>query len=224
MDNLLGWNGAFLRAARATYVSRQLHSIQGRFGSPVSQISADSLGGYRGQMSSALQNDSGNAEKSAAEGGHERKAIHNLDSLRTMVGQEFISQHWLKIDQQRIQTFAGVTDDNQWIHLDVERASLESPYKTTVAHGFLTLSLISHFMNDAVEVRGSGFFVINYGLDRVRFPAPVRAGEEIRARFLLRSVTEIAGGLQAVYLTTIEIKGSPKPCCVAEWLVRYYTT
>ena len=151
-----------------------------------------------------------------------RKTIHDLESLRGMVGEEFVSTHWLKIDQQRIQTFAEVTNDLQWIHLDPERARKESPYGATVAHGFLSLSLISRFMSEAVEVRGNDFFVINYGLDKVRFPAPVRVGEEIRARFLLRSVTEVAGGLQAAYLTTIEVKGAAKPCCVAEWLVRYY--
>lgn len=163
-------------------------------------------------------------EEPAAHSAHGRKVIDSLDSLRSMIGQEFVSEHWLEIDQPRIQTFAEVTNDRQWIHLDVERSLVESPYKSTVAHGFLTLSLISHFMSDALEVRGTGFFVINYGLDKVRFPGPVRAGDAIRARFVLRSLTEIPGGLQAAYLTTIEVRNSAKPCCVAEWLVRYYTS
>lgn len=151
------------------------------------------------------------------------KVIDSLESLRSMIGQEFVSEHWLEIDQQRIQAFAEGTNDLQWIHTDPQRSERESPYRSTVAHGFLTLSLISHFMSDAVEVQGGGFFVINYGLDKVRFPAPVRVGEEIRARFLLRSLSGVTGGLQAAYLTTVEVKDSPKPCCVAEWLVRYYT-
>lgn len=141
-----------------------------------------------------------------------------------MVGREFTSAHWLTITQDRIQTFAEVTNDLQWIHVDPERAQRESPYRSTVAHGFLTLSLLSHFMSDAIAVQGKSFFAVNYGLEKVRFPAPVRVGEEIGARFQLRSLTDVVGGLHAVYVVKVEVRNSPKPCCVAEWIVRYYAS
>ncbi len=150
--------------------------------------------------------------------------VEDLDSLRKLVGCEFTAVNWFSIAQERIQTFAEVTNDLQWIHIDPARAQRESPYRTTVAHGFLTLSLLSQFMSDAVQLQGGALFVVNYGLEKVRFPSPVRAGEQIRAKFLLRSLTDIPGGLHAVYVATVEIKDAIKPCCVAEWIVRYYTS
>ena len=126
------------------------------------------------------------------------------------------------LTQERIQQFAEVTDDRQWIHLDGERARRESPYGTTVAHGFLTLSLLSSFLGQALQIREGTRMSINYGLNRVRFPAPVLAGAKIRARFTLRSVEEVSGALEAVLDATVETEGANKPCCVAEWVLRYY--
>lgn len=148
--------------------------------------------------------------------------LNSVESLKAMVGQEFVSARWMRMEQDRVQTFAEATNDLQWIHLDKDRAERESPYGTTVAHGFLTLSLLSHFLSQAIELHGGPSFAINYGLDKVRFPAPVRVGEELRARFLLRSLTEVTGALQAAYLVTVEVRDSAKPCCVAEWIMRYY--
>jgi acyl dehydratase len=125
------------------------------------------------------------------------------------------------VDQERIDKFADATADRQWIHVDPERAARESPYGGTIAHGFLTLSLLSDLCAQAVHVRGTGMRV-NYGLNRVRFPSAVRAGLPIRARVKLLSVKESPDFSDAVYSVTVESQGSEKPCCVAEWLVRYY--
>jgi len=129
---------------------------------------------------------------------------------------------WFTITQERIAQFAEVTEDRQWIHLDRERAERESPYGTTIAHGFLTLSLISRFMKDVIQVRGGVRMTVNYGLNRVRFPAPVRSGSKIRARVALESVKEVERGYETMFAVTIEAEGSEKPCCVAESLIRYY--
>src|SRR5271156_5049653 len=112
------------------------------------------------------------------------------DSLKQYLGKEIGVSEWLTITQERIAQFAEATEDRQWIHLDRERAERESPYGTTIAHGFLTLSLISRFMKDVIQVRGGTGMTINYGLNRVRFPSPVRTGSRIRARVALLSVKE----------------------------------
>ena len=142
-------------------------------------------------------------------------------ALGEVVGRELAVSEWLEVTQQRIQQFAEATGDRQWIHTDAERARKESPYGSTIAHGFLTLSLISQMMEEAVRVQGVRL-AVNYGLNRVRFPAPVRASAKIRARFNLQSVKDIGGGVEAVYGVTVEVEGEQKPCCVAEWMVRYY--
>ncbi|HKS28714.1 MAG TPA: MaoC family dehydratase [Pyrinomonadaceae bacterium] len=148
--------------------------------------------------------------------------IENISELRERVGQEVAASDWFEVTQERINLFAEATDDRQWIHIDPERARRESPFKTTIAHGFLTLSLLSELMKRAIEVGGLRM-AINYGLNRVRFVSPVPAGSRIRARFTLSEVEEISGGLQATWQVTVEREGgSDKPCCVAEWLVRYY--
>ena len=141
--------------------------------------------------------------------------------LGEFIGRELAVSEWLEVTQQRIQQFAEATGDRQWIHTDAERAGKESPYGSTIAHGFLTLSLISQMMEEAVRVQGVRL-AVNYGLNRVRFPAPVRASAKIRARFNLHSVKDIGGGVEAVYGVTVEVEGEQKPCCVAEWMVRYY--
>lgn len=142
-------------------------------------------------------------------------------ALAEFMGRELAVSDWLEVTQQRILQFAEATGDRQWIHTDAERARKESPYGTTIAHGFLTLSLISRMMEQAVRVAGVRL-AINYGLNRVRFPAPVRAGSKIRARFNLQSLQEVGGGVEAVFGVTVEVDGEQKPCCVAEWMVRYY--
>jgi acyl dehydratase len=141
--------------------------------------------------------------------------------LAEFIGRELAVSEWIEITQQRIQQFAEVTGDRQWIHTDAERARKQSPYRTTIAHGFLTLSLISQMMEQAVRVQGVRL-AVNYGLNRVRFPAAVRAGSKIRARFYLQSLQDVGGGVEAVWGVTIQIEGEQKPCCVAEWMVRYY--
>ena len=145
-----------------------------------------------------------------------------VDELRSRTGQEIVSSDWIVIDQQMIDAFAAVTSDRQWIHMDAERARTESPYGRTVAHGFLTLAFLSHLSHGAMEIRGDFNRRINYGLNRVRFPAPVPEGSRIRARFLLQSLEEVEGGYQIVWLATVDVEGSEKPALVAEWVVRLY--
>ena len=149
-------------------------------------------------------------------------AIENFDQLRQMIGQEVGVSDWLEVTQERISAFADATDDQQWIHIDPERAKAESPYHSTVAHGFLTLSLLSSFWRQAVKMPAGSEMNINYGLNRVRFPAPVPAGSKIRARFGLQSVSDFDGGVRITWKVNVEVEGSAKPCLVAEWIVRVY--
>ena len=137
------------------------------------------------------------------------------------VGEDVAESDWLEVSQGRINEFAEATEDRQWIHTDPERAARESPFKQTIAHGFLTLSLLSELMKRAVSVGGLRMG-INYGLNRVRFVAPVPAGSRIRGRFRLAALEEIRGGAQATWEVTVEREGGDRPCCTAEWLVRYY--
>ncbi len=150
------------------------------------------------------------------------REFENVDQLRELVGQEIAVTDWFQVTQERIEEFAAATGDHQWIHVDTERAKKESPYGTTIAHGFLTLSLLSFLTSQAFRIRSGIKMGINYGLNRVRFPAAVPAGANIRARLTLQALDQISGGLQATWNITVECQGSEKPCCVAEWLVRYY--
>ena len=122
--------------------------------------------------------------------------IEDNKALTTLVGKEVGLSDWITIDQSRIDQFAEATDDRQWIHTDKERAASESPYGGTIAHGFLTLSMLSFLMSSAIQFRRKPKLAINYGLNRVRFPSPVRSGSQIRARFLLHDIEEIENGLQ----------------------------
>lgn len=149
--------------------------------------------------------------------------VETLQSLRDFVGREITVTEWFPVTQERIQQFADATEDHQWIHLDRERALRESPYGTTIAHGFLTLSLLSRFMKQAIQIRGGVRMGVNYGLNRVRFPSAVRADSKIRVRFTLQSLKDVPDALEAVFDARVEVQGSDKPCCVAEWVVRYYT-
>jgi acyl dehydratase len=149
-------------------------------------------------------------------------AIETPDGLKEFVGKEIGASEWITVTQERIDRFAEATEDRQWIHVDRERAKGESPFGTTVAHGFLTLSLLSTFMGQVIRVRGGSRMTINYGLNRVRFPAPVREGSRIRGRFTLLSFAERGEAHEAVFGCSVECEGTDKPCCVAEWVVRYY--
>ncbi len=148
--------------------------------------------------------------------------VETVLSLKEFVGREIAVTDWLTMTQDRIERFAEATADRQWIHVDRERAQRESPYGTTIAHGFLTLSLLSHFMKRAIQFRGGVRMGINYGLNRVRFPSPVRVDSKIRARVGLLSLKELPEAFEAVFSVSMEGQGLEKPCCVAEWIVRYY--
>jgi acyl dehydratase len=149
--------------------------------------------------------------------------LESLQSLKDHVGREIATTGWVVVTQERILQFAEATGDRQWIHVDPERAQHESPYGATIAHGFLTLSLMSHFMREAIQLPSDVRQTINYGLNRVRFPAPVRAGDKIRARVRLQSCRELPDSVEAVFDITIETEGGEKPCCAAEWILRYYS-
>jgi acyl dehydratase len=145
----------------------------------------------------------------------------DVRTLKDRVGQEVAVSNWVDVTQQRIQQFADATGDHQWIHLDASRAAAESPFKTTIAHGFLTLSLLSALIRDAMTFTGLRL-AVNYGLNKVRFTAPVPSGSRIRARFTAAAAEETGGSIQVTWQATVEREASDRPCAVAEWLVRYY--
>ncbi|HZE11352.1 MAG TPA: MaoC family dehydratase [Burkholderiales bacterium] len=145
--------------------------------------------------------------------------IPGIDRLKDWIGKEVAVSEWLVVDQERIDAFAAATGDDQWIHVDRERAARESPYRTTVAHGFLTLSLLPQFLKEAVEIQGARMG-INYGLNRARLTGPVPAGSRVRARFRLAAAEAIEQGVQTVWNVTVEREGEEKPVLVAEWITR----
>ncbi len=150
-----------------------------------------------------------------------QKTFQTLEDLAACVGQEVAVSDWITITQQQVDQFAEATGDHQWIHVDVERAK-SGPFGGPIAHGFLTLSLLPKFYETAFAVTESRMGV-NYGLNRVRFMAPVPVGGRLRARMKLLTAEPIANdGLQMTWETTIELEGSPKPACVAESVVRRY--
>ena len=148
--------------------------------------------------------------------------LENPNSLAEWVGRKIGITDWFTITQGLIQQFAEVTGDRQWIHVDQDRARRGSPFETTIAHGFLTISLLSHFIRQVFEIRNGVRMTVNYGLNRVRFPAPVRADSRVRPHFVVQSIKQVPGALEAVFAVSIEVEGSDKPCCVAEWVLRYY--
>jgi len=145
--------------------------------------------------------------------------IANVAQLKPLVGTEVAVSDWIAVSQERIDGFADATGDHQWIHIDRERAARESPYRTTVAHGFLTLSLLPHLLGQAIDIEGSRLG-INYGLNRLRFTGPVPAGSRVRARFRLAALEGIPGGVQITWNVTVEREGEAKPVLVAEWITR----
>lgn len=150
-----------------------------------------------------------------------------LELLDPQIGQEIHIGPWLQIDQDRIDRFAEVTGDLQWIHTDPQRAAKESPYGTTVAHGYLTLSLLPYLTEsnhpDFFQKNYPGMkYRVNYGLNKLRFPSPVRVGSSIRARTVIQQAEAIGEGVQIIYRITVEIEGVEKPACVAEFVARVY--
>ena len=145
----------------------------------------------------------------------------DVHGLRDRLNQELVVGDWFEISQQRINQFADATGDHQWIHVDPVKAASESPFKTTIAHGFLTLSLVSTLMRDAIQLSGLRM-AINYGLNKVRFVSPVPAGARVRAHITPVAMDDVGGGFQVTWKVTVEREQGDKPCCVAEWIVRYY--
>jgi acyl dehydratase len=148
--------------------------------------------------------------------------IAGLQDLAALAGTEVAQSRWFELPQERINTFADATDDHQWIHVDPERCKRESPFGVPIAHGFLTLSLLPAMLESALRIGGLRL-TINYGLNRLRFPAPVPVDSKVRGRFLLQSFEPIDGGAQIMWQVTVELEGGGKPVCVAEFVLRCYT-
>ncbi|MEU8821934.1 MaoC family dehydratase [Actinoplanes sp. NPDC048796] len=147
--------------------------------------------------------------------------VNGIDELKTLTGKDLGHSAWLEVTQDRVNQFAEATGDHQWIHVDVERAK-QGPFGAPIAHGYLTLSLVIPFFSELLQVGGVSMG-INYGLDKVRFPSPVKVGSKIRLAATVDAVTPVGGGGAQVKLTfTVEIDGSDKPACVAQPIYRYY--
>ena len=145
-----------------------------------------------------------------------------IDDIQRSIGKEAGVSGWLAVSQDLIDEFAELSGDRQWIHVDAERARRESPFGATVAHGFLTVALLSRLVRDAVQLQADSGLRVNYGFNRLRFPAPVPAGSRIPARVTSNSVSEVEGGIEIAWGVVIEIEDHAKPALVAEWLVRIY--
>jgi acyl dehydratase len=143
-----------------------------------------------------------------------------MAELPGLVGQELGTSDWYEVPQEAVNLFADATGDHQWIHVDVERATAESPYGGPIAHGYLTLSLLIPLFEQVLTVTDIAMGV-NYGLNKVRFPAPVPVGSKVRLTATLTGVEEVSGGLQATFRTAIEREGGDKPVCIAEPIYRY---
>lgn len=146
--------------------------------------------------------------------------VDTLDELAELVGRDLGPSSWVEVDQHRIDTFAAATNDDQWIHTDPERAK-SGPFGTTVAHGYLTLSLLIPMWTELLDV-GQARTKVNYGLDRVRFPTPVPVGSRVRARAKLAAVEPVDGGVQVRVDAMIECEGAERPACVATPIFRFY--
>ncbi|MEV5750598.1 MaoC family dehydratase [Actinoallomurus sp. NPDC052308] len=147
--------------------------------------------------------------------------VHGLDEIKEQAGADLGHSRWMEIAQDRVNTFADATDDHQWIHVDEERAK-DGPFGGTIAHGYLTLSLLIPLWSELLEVTGVRM-AVNLGLNRVRLPSPVRVGSKIRAHGAIASVTEVKGdGVEVVVDLTVEIDGVDRPACVAQAVYRFY--
>ncbi|MEV5973375.1 MaoC family dehydratase [Streptomyces sp. NPDC051921] len=146
--------------------------------------------------------------------------VDGIDALKKLAGSELGTSEWIEVTQERIDGFADATGDHQWIHVDVARAE-EGPFGAPIAHGYLTLSLFIPLFTELLDVQGVTTKV-NYGLDKVRFPTPVKVGSRLRLGARLASVEDVPGGVQIAVDGTIEIEGAPKPACVLRSLSRFY--
>jgi len=147
--------------------------------------------------------------------------VHGLDGVRALAGQDLGTSSWLDVTQERVNTFADATGDHQWIHVDVERART-GPFGGTIAHGYLTVSLLIPLFVELLDIQDVGMGV-NYGLDKLRFPSPVPVGSRIRLHGAVSSVDDVPGdGVQVKLAFTVEVEGSEKPACIAQALYRYY--
>ena len=146
------------------------------------------------------------------------RIINGIEELKTLTGQEIGISNWINVTQEMIDLFADVTGDHQWIHVDPERAKRETPFGSTIAHGFLTVSLLPQLSQQTLVVQGDFKMRINYGFNRLRFVSPVRSGSRIRARFTAQKVTDN----EVTWLVTVDVEGQDKPAVVAEWLSRFY--
>lgn len=148
------------------------------------------------------------------------RTVNGIAELLELGGTDLGHSEWLEIAQERVNTFADATDDHQWIHVDAERAK-DGPFGGTIAHGYLSLSLLIPLWSELLEVQGIGM-AVNYGLNKVRFPSPVRVGAKIRAHGAIVSVTEVKGGAEVTVDLTVEIDGLPKPAVAAQAVYRFY--
>ena len=146
--------------------------------------------------------------------------VNGIDGLKSLVGRHLGHSAWLEITQDRVNTFADATDDHQWIHVDAERAA-RGPFGGPIAHGYLTLSLVIPLFTQVLHVEGVRMG-LNYGLEKVRFPTPVRVGSKIRLAVEVVSVEDVAGGVQSTFDFTVEVDGSEKPACIARPVYRHY--
>ena len=145
-----------------------------------------------------------------------------LSGIAQHVGKELGVSSWVMVDQSRINQFAECSGDNQWIHIDADRARRESPYGTPIAHGFLTVSMLSGMAQEAVKITDPAKMRINYGFNRLRFTGAVPAGSRIRTHFTLNSLKDVEGGVEIAWGVSVEVDGRDKPALVAEWLGRTY--
>lgn len=150
-----------------------------------------------------------------------RGVIQSAAALKALAGQEIGISDWVEVDQKRVNLFAEATGDHQWIHTDPERAAKESPFGGVIAHGYLTLSLTPALIDQVMPVDKLKMGV-NYGLNKVRFPAPLAVGKRVRLRVFMKNTREIRGAIQTVMELTVEVEGQEKPACVAETLGLYY--
>jgi len=146
-----------------------------------------------------------------------------IEEVKASIGREAGASQWFAVPQDLIDQFAALTGDRQWIHVDPERARRESPFGATVAHGFLTVALLSRLVSEAIDLRTESKMRVNYGFNRLRFPAPVPAGARIRARVTPNAVREVEGGIEIAWGVVMEIEHQVKPALAAEWLVRIYS-
>jgi acyl dehydratase len=147
--------------------------------------------------------------------------VEGVEGVASLTGKEVGPSDWIEITQEKVNLFADATGDHQWIHVDVERATTESPFGGPIAHGYLTLSLTPLFLPQLIDITGFTMGV-NYGTEKVRFPSPVPVGSKVRARAVVDQASEVPGGVQLQVTLTFEVEGATKPACVATILVRHY--